>query len=241
MKIKLFTIPNILTLSNLICGSLAIHAVIASHNYVAAFWLIIAAAVFDFFDGFAARLLGCSSPLGLQLDSLADMVSFGVAPAMVMSSLMIDSPLHFECRCDLWCNYSKYIPYIIIAFSALRLAKFNIDTEQSSEFIGLPTPACALVCVSLGLIFAYGYSDIIRVEWIAIISLALAILLISPIRMFALKFKNFSWTDNKLRYSFMAMALLLLIIKPLFATPTIIFLYITISVIRELTHRSSKA
>lgn len=235
MEIKLFTIPNMLTLSNLICGSLAINTVVANGDYRVAFGLLIAAAVFDFMDGFAARLLGCSSPLGVQLDSLADMVSFGVAPAMILSTLIAQSPSGMEC--EAWREYGRYIPYIIVAFSALRLAKFNIDTEQSSEFIGLPTPACAMFSASLGLMFCHGV--VIKGGWVALISIILALLLISPIRMFALKFKSFAVADNKLRYSFLAVALLLLIVQPLFAIASIVTIYILISIIRAFVKRSN--
>lgn len=226
-----------LTLSNLICGSLALHAVIERGDFKAAFLLIILAACFDFTDGFAARLLKQTSEIGVQLDSLADMVSFGVAPAMVMSRLFVESDKAIDCAA--WAQYGQYIPYIIAAFSALRLAKFNIDTEQKEQFIGLPTPACAIVCVSLGLIHLHG-GVTFNAEWVAIISVALAALLVSPITMFALKFKSFRWSDNKVRFSFLITALLLLIIKPLIAMPAIVALYILISIILHIATKQNR-
>lgn len=224
-----------LTIANLICGSVAIHAVVTDGDYTLAFGLIVLAALFDFCDGFAARLLKQSSPLGVELDSLADMVSFGVAPAMILSRMVAEGAASSECV--VWSQWAEYIPYIIIAFSALRLAKFNIDPQQSEEFIGLPTPACALVCSSMGLIHSHQMAMDNR--WVAVVAVVLATMLISPIRMFALKFKSFSLRDNSLRYGFLTVALLLLIVKPLYALPTIVALYIVISVIRHLAHQIS--
>ncbi len=219
-----------ITLANLICGSLALRAIITSHDFVAAFWLILLAMVFDFFDGFAARLLGQCSPIGVQLDSLADMVSFGVAPAMVLSALVAESGVA-------WGEWGIYVPYVMIAVAALRLAKFNIDTQQRSEFIGLPTPAAALVCISLGLIHSCGVT--IGSELVVAVSLVVGYLMISPIRMFALKFSNFSWADNRVRYMFLIVALLLIIVKPLYALPAIVAIYIVISITLHLTTKQN--
>ncbi|MEG0499322.1 MAG: CDP-alcohol phosphatidyltransferase family protein, partial [Alistipes sp.] len=126
MKIKLITIPNLLTLSNLLCGSLAVVSALVWGDLVTAFWLIITAAVFDFFDGFVARLLHQTSPIGVELDSLADDISFGFAPAAVLFTLYAQSPAGCE-ACAEWLAYAQYGVFIIAAFSALRLAKFNID------------------------------------------------------------------------------------------------------------------
>ncbi len=229
MKIRLFTIPNMLTLANLICGSLAIYITISTHRYDCALSFIILASIFDFFDGFAARLLKQTSPVGVELDSLADMVSFGLAPAIIMLSLV-------ECSeklltAPLWVEYAKFIPLIIVAFSALRLAKFNIDEEQHDDFIGLPTPACALFCVSLGLLYSEGV--VFSAEAIVAISIVMATFLLLPIKMFSLKFKGFGWRSNETRYLFMITAALLLAVLRLEAISVIIPLYIATSTLRH--------
>ncbi len=235
MKIRLFTLPNMLTLANLICGALAVCSTLTTHNYNYIFMLIILAAVFDFFDGFVARLLKQSSVVGGELDSLADVVSFGLAPAMVMMSLFADGERLIDSA--LWAKYGYYIPLIIVAFSALRLAKFNVDESQNSDFEGLPTPACALFCVSLGMLRGEGIE--LASEYIALISLVMAYLLISPLRMFALKFKGFGWRGNEVRYSFIAVSVALLTTMQLSAVAIIILLYIAISVALRLVGCSS--
>ena len=139
-------IPNILTLANLFCGILAIKVGFSEHYFLAAFFVVLGA-FFDFLDGFAARLLKVQGELGKQLDSFADMVTFGVAPGVVMysflSSFILDS-------------YIPYISFVIPLLSAVRLAKFNIDSNQSDKFIGLPTPANALFFVFIPLVFCLG-------------------------------------------------------------------------------------
>ncbi len=214
-----------LTLANLVCGVLATIAIIGERDYKSAFLFVIIAAVFDFFDGFAARMLKQSSPLGGELDSLSDVVSFGVAPALVMMALFADGTKMIECDC--WAKYGYYIPLIIAMLSSLRLAKFNIDEEQSCEFIGLPTPACALFCVSLGLLYSDGVA--LSAEMIAIVSVLLALLLISPIKMFALKFKGFGWRGNEVRYGFAIISLGMLFAFRHYALPLIVALYILLS------------
>ena len=133
MNIRLFTIPNMLTLGNLIAGALAIIFTLRYHAYETAFWLIIVAAVFDFFDGFVARLLKQQSPLGVQLDSLADDVTFGLAPAVVMFDLYGSTTSLYGLNAEVM-HYVGYVTLLIAAFSVLRLAKFNIDDSQSTEF-----------------------------------------------------------------------------------------------------------
>lgn len=236
MKIKLFTIPNMLTVANLLCGTLAVISIIRNEDYKFALLLVILAAVFDFFDGFVARLLNQCSPIGGELDSLADMVSFGLAPALVMmtmfesSTKMIDSAE--------WAMWGRYIPLAIVAFSALRLAKFNIDDTQSCEFEGLPTPACAIFCVGLGLLYAEGYQ--ICGETVAASSLVLSLLLVAPIRMFALKFKGAAWQGNEVRYGFIIVSLALLVALQLHAIPLIILLYTVLSTILHIFCRKGK-
>ncbi len=235
MNIRLFTLPNMLTLGNLIAGLLAVIVTLTEHDYTMALWLIVIAAVFDFFDGFAARLLKQQSPLGVQLDSLADDVTFGVVPAVVMYDIYAHSSSYFALDAMLM-HYLGYVTLIIAAFSVLRLAKFNIDTTQSAEFSGLPTPANALMLLSLAALEQQG-SVVLSQEHILLISVATALLLISPIRMFALKFKGFGWRGNELRYSFMLVSLLLIIFLTTYSILAIIVLYIALSTLRWLFAR----
>lgn len=232
MKIRLFTVPNMLTLANLLAGCAAIVFALQYHAYETAFWLIIAAAVFDFLDGFAARLLKQTSPLGVQLDSLADDVTFGLAPAIVMYDLYIHSTSYYGLSPEVM-GWLKWGVLIIAAFSVLRLAKFNIDTTQTAEFEGLPTPANALMLMSLAVLAETG-KVVLHQEVILVISLAASLLLISPIRMFALKFKSFGIKGNELRYGFIVAALALIILVPAYSLLAIIVLYIALSTLRWL-------
>lgn len=231
-NIRLFTPANILTLCNLLAGVVALIVTLRYHAYETAFWLIIAASVFDFLDGFVARLLKQSSPLGVQLDSLADDVTFGVVPAVVMYDIYTHTN-SFYGLCEQCMGYASYLVLIIAAFSVLRLAKFNIDTTQATEFCGLPTPANALMLLSLAMLYQQG-SVMLYQEHILVISIAAALLLISPIRMFALKFKGFGWRGNELRYVFILVSLLLIILVPTYAVLLIIVLYIVVSTLRWL-------
>ena len=221
-----------LTLANLLAGCAAIVFTLQYHAYETAFWLIIAAAVFDFLDGFAARLLKQTSPLGVQLDSLADDVTFGLAPAIVMYDLYIRSTSYYDLSPEVM-GWLKWGVLIIAAFSVLRLAKFNIDTTQTAEFEGLPTPANALMLMSLAVLAETG-KVVLHQEVILVISLAASLLLISPIRMFALKFKNFGIKGNELRYGFIVAALALIILVPAYSLLAIIVLYIALSTLRWL-------
>ena len=238
MKIRLFTVPNMLTLANLLAGSVAVIFTLVYHAYETAFWLIVAAAIFDFFDGFAARLLKQTSPLGVQLDSLADDVTFGLAPAIVMFDLYVHSSSYYNLNAEVM-GWMKYVVLIIAAFSVLRLAKFNIDTTQSTEFEGLPTPANALMLMSLAVLAETG-RVVLYQEHILLISIAASLLLISPIRMFALKFKSFGIKGNELRYGFIVAALLMIILLPAYALLAIIVLYIVISTLTWLVGGRAK-
>lgn len=235
MNIRLFTVPNMLTLANLLAGAAAVVATLQYHAYETAFWLIIAAAVCDFFDGFAARLLRQVSPLGVQLDSLADDISFGLAPSIVMFDIYAHSSSLFNFPAEVM-EPLKYGVLIIAAFSALRLAKFNIDTTQTSEFTGLPTPANALMLMSLGVLVEQGIVSLPQ-EVVLLVSLVSALLLISPIRMFALKFKGFGVRGNELRYGFILASLLIIILVPIYSVFAIIVLYIVVSTLRWLVMR----
>ena len=227
-----------LTLANLLAGCAAIVFALQYHAYETAFWLIIAAAVFDFLDGFAARLLKQTSPLGVQLDSLADDVTFGLAPAIVMYDLYIHSTSYYGLSPEVM-GWLKWGVLIIAAFSVLRLAKFNIDTTQTAEFEGLPTPANALMLMSLAVLAETG-KVVLHQEVILVISLAASLLLISPIRMFALKFKSFGIKGNELRYGFIVAALALIILVPAYSLLAIIVLYIALSTVRWVFMRKSQ-
>lgn len=209
----------------MLCGCIGIVFTLNSttnEQLVYAAYFVWIACVFDFFDGFAARALNVSSPIGKELDSLADMVSFGLLPAMVMFT-MLDGP------------YLRYMAFSIAVFSALRLAIFNLDETQRDSFKGLPTPANALFITSLPLIggdLAFAFFD----PWIlSVIVIVSSYLLVSGIPLFALKFKNFSWKDNKVRFIFLAIAVLLpvtfllLAIQVVLAIPIVILLYIALS------------
>ena len=222
-----------LTLGNLICGSSAVVALLMHADFELAFWLVVASAVFDFFDGFAARLLKSVSAIGVELDSLADMVSFGLVPSVAMFCLWDVAP-----SSDLP-SWMRYLTLTIVAFSALRLAKFNIDDTQTTEFCGLPTPANGLFCLSLAMLMAAG--SISLPQWaILTISIGMAYMLISPIRMFALKFKGFGWQGNEIRYSFIALCAVLIAAFTRYAVPAIILLYIIISAIRWVVNLNKK-
>ena len=238
MKIRLFTIPNMLTLGNLLCGTGAAIALLTQHDYKLAFYLVVASAVCDFFDGFAARLLKQSSPLGVQLDSLADMVSFGVVPAVAMYCLYGDMP-QLSGMSESVASVLGFVTLIIAAFSALRLAKFNIDDTQHTEFCGLPTPANGIFCLSLAMLAAAG-NFVVPKEIVVAISIVMATMLISPVRMFALKFKGFGWKGNELRYSFIAVSAVLIAAFTKYAAAGIILLYIVISTVRHIVNSAKK-
>ena len=230
MKIKLFTVPNCITLTNLLCGVGSIISALVYRDLQLAFLFIVASAVADFFDGFTARLLKQYSDIGVQLDSLADMVSFGTAPAIAMTVLCQEMPSAFGLE-----GTAKivlcYIPLVVTALSALRLAKFNVDETQKEEFQGLPTPASAILLVSIAALCQKD-SLIIDAEWFVLISVLVAAMLISPVRMFSFKFKSARWSDNKLRFIFVACCIAMAVGLRWYAIPAIILLYIAVSTVR---------
>lgn len=233
MKIRLFTIPNMLTLGNLMCGSCAV-LFLGALRPTLAFWLVVLAAIFDFLDGLSARLLKMPSAIGIQLDSLADMVSFGLVPAAVMMRIYNynAAPCWFEWPS--WVLTLGFVsPLLITAFSALRLAKFNVDDSQKTEFCGLPTPANALFCTSLAAIVSTG-EIVLAKEAVVLISIVSAILLISPIRMFSLKFHGFGWRGNEVRYVFLLLAVATILLLREYSVPAIIVIYIAVSLIRSI-------
>lgn len=211
-------LPNALTCCNLLCGVLGIAMVFDTPRYT--FWFVAAACVFDFLDGFAARMLRVSSPMGKELDSLADMVTFGVLPSIFLYSTLLETSV----------PSLAYVGFLIAICSALRLAKFNIDERQTEGFIGLPTPANALFFTGLPFTLSY-----FQIEPNLYLLLALALLfswlMISPLKLFALKFKNFAWAGNELRFTFLAASVLLIGIFQVAAITFIIILYILASLV----------
>ncbi len=193
-------IPNTITSCNLISGCIATAFAFEGNPKMALIFIIIGA-VFDFFDGMSARLLKVSSPIGKELDSLADDITFGVAPSTIVFSQLsvLDYPSFMEPIRDIL----PYFAYIMAAFSALRLAKFNLDERQTTSFIGMPTPANALFWGSL---IVMSPSWIEGYTWSGLLIMALiccsSYLLVSELPMFALKFKHWGWAENKLKYSF---------------------------------------
>ncbi len=221
-----------LTLCNLLCGAVAVVSALLWGDLQLAFLLVIASAMFDFFDGFSARLLNQYSAIGVQLDSLADMISFGFAPAAVMMTLFA--------RAGSWCEWGDvmtkvgyFIPLVMTAFSALRLAKFNIDDTQYSEFEGLPTPANALFCMSLGMLVDENLLALSR-EAILVLSIVMAVLLICPVKMFSLKFEGFGWRGNELRYIFLLLSVVIIAVDYRCAVTIIMLLYMAVSMVRHL-------
>jgi CDP-diacylglycerol--serine O-phosphatidyltransferase len=228
MKIVLKQIPNIITAANLLMGCMAILAAL-NHNLVQAAYFIGLAAIFDFFDGFAARLLKVNSEIGKQLDSLADVVSFGVAPGMIfyIHSSYINDALGVNANLN-------YLAFLIPIFSAFRLAKFNIDTRQSDSFIGLPTPANALFICAIPLVFEHGptfatnfFSSSIFIYTFPLVS---SWLLMAELPLFALKFKSFKWAGNEIRWLFIGLSCCNLLFFQYFGISLSILLYLTLSI-----------
>lgn len=228
-------VPNAITCLNLFSGCVAVVMAFRGLFFYALLFVILAA-VFDFFDGFAARLLHASSPIGKELDSLADMVSFGVAPSVVVFTQLS------------WLDGAgKFLPFgafLIAVFSALRLAKFNVDDRQTTSFIGLATPANALFFMGLfaivdpltpvasylephrGLIHPILFQPAV----VMLLVVFFSCLLVSEIPMFSLKFKSFRWEDNRVRFIFLGLSLILLVTLQFVALPFIILLYLLSSV-----------
>lgn len=223
MKIRLITLPNLLTLSNMICGILAIISTLVIGKMEYAFALIIMAAVFDFFDGLVARALRQSSPLGVQLDSLSDVVSFGVAPAVMMLRMWKLSPAMWDIS-DWW----GYCVLAVAAFSSLRLAKFNIDDSQTTDFEGLATPANAILLGALGVMIESGEWVLCR-ESLLILTVLSCYLLVCPIRMFSFKFKGLGWGENKVKYIFLLSAILLISLLHIQGVVWTMVLYVLLS------------
>ncbi|WP_139058955.1 CDP-alcohol phosphatidyltransferase family protein [Polaribacter vadi] len=237
MKIKKH-IPNLLTLGNLFCGTIAAIFAVES-NFTGAALFVVIGILFDFLDGFVARLLKVSGDLGTQLDSLADMVTSGVVPGIVMFKLiqydLFDSPNSFE---DSILDISL-IGLILTLGACYRLAKFNLDTRQTDSFIGLPTPAMCLFVISLPLIQEYSeiefVQNLISNNYFLIgVTLVLTYLMNAELPLFSLKFKDSSFKKNWIIYLFLVISLTLILLINYLSIPIIITLYIVLSIFKNL-------
>lgn len=226
-------IPNIITLLNLFCGCIALVFAMKA-NFEMAFYFVCLGIFFDFFDGFFARLLNVSSPLGLQLDSLADMVTSGVVPGFVMFQMLSNSV-----NSNPSLVYFPYLGFIIALGSCYRLANFNIDTRQTDSFIGLPTPANALFILSLPLIVKYSDSlialELLTNNWfLLVITFLSAYILNAEISLFALKIKKFNFKDNALQILFLLISLVFLALFQFTGVALVIVFYVLLSVVMNL-------
>ena len=277
-------IPNAITCCNLLCGCLALVQAFEG-NLVYSAYLVGLGAIFDFFDGFAARMLKVSSAIGKDLDSLTDMVTFGVVPGVMMYKIALfgqmnyveEATLGLEIKNIFLSEIAPFGCFILTIFSAIRLAKFNNDSRQTDSFIGVPTPAIAIFICSLVVMFGYSFPEVSGLDvfytflnnypeelknktlvtnysepsFLQMIQLTAArifantifniglclifsVLLVSELPLFALKFRNFSWRGNRIRYTFLGLCLLLLITLKLVGIPLIIILYVLMSVITNL-------
>lgn len=230
-------IPNLFTMLNLFCGCVAL-VMASKENYYLAFWFVCLGIFFDFFDGFFARKFNVAGPLGVQLDSLADMITSGVVPAYVVFKMMSNAD---SFGID---SYYPYLGFVIALGACYRLAKFNIDTRQSDSFIGLPTPANSLFFTSLPLINLSFYDDnfsgMIYNKWVLVFLVFLsAYVMNAEIPLFSLKIKNFSFAKYKLQVFFLILCIILLALFSIYAVPLIIILYVLLSVINNIVTKKA--
>tara|TARA_B100000497_G_C7660842_1_gene398047 strand:+ start:894 stop:1592 length:699 start_codon:yes stop_codon:yes gene_type:complete len=223
-------IPNLITLGNLFCGLVAIVSSLNNNLYFAGTFIFFGA-ILDFFDGLSARLLKVSSETGKQLDSMADMVTFGVAPGMIMFQMIKLSNIDENA-------YIAYIGFIITIFSAIRLAKFNIDTKQTSSFIGLPTPAAAIFIASLPIISKHNITiQFNDSKFLIVTSIILSLLLLAKLPLFSLKIKkgeDWKNKENIIRIIFLISCVILLFGFEFAVIPFIVILYIFLSILNNL-------
>ncbi|WP_229379683.1 CDP-diacylglycerol--serine O-phosphatidyltransferase [Fibrella forsythiae] len=231
-------LPNAMTCGNLLCGCIGI-LMATEGDLVTASWLIILAGILDFGDGFVARMVGVSGPFGKELDSLADVVTFGVLPSFILLELLRGN-FSYETGASIGggqLQLESYAAFAIAVFGALRLARFNIDTRQSEQFLGVPIPANALVVASLPLMAASAgtvskpLADFfLSVPFLAGYIVVMSGLMVSELPLMAFKFKSFGWQANQVKYSFLIASVLLLVLLQFAAIPLIILLYILLSV-----------
>lgn len=232
-------LPNLLTLCNLAMGFLSV-IMSFENRLIFASWLILAAALFDFLDGFAAKLLGAVSELGKQLDSLADIISFGMAPAAILYHLMTYAIRHEPSLSGLnGAGFLEglylYSAMLLVLCAAIRLAAFNIQ-EETAGFLGLATPAAAIFIVGLTMVVmvhpqSHFTTFLLQPDTLLLIILVTSILMILRIPMFSMKFAGFGWKGNEIRYLFIAVSLILLIILQEVALPVIILVYLLLSIL----------
>lgn len=222
-------IPNTITCCNLLSGCMAVMAAFNADAWHTLLW-VVAGALFDFCDGLSARLIKAYSPLGKELDSLADLVTFGLAPAMLC--LMTLRSLDY-CNATL-ANLYPYIGLVLVVFAALRLAKFNIDERQTSSFLGLAVPANALFWCGL---FQLDMANVPYAPWIiGLLVLIFAGLMVSEIPMFSLKFKSLKWADNKIRFIFLIVSIVILVLLREKGLAAVIGWYIILSILTKGHH-----
>lgn len=242
-------VPNFITLLNLLSGSIAVYFA-ANNALILASYFVLLGIFFDFFDGFTARLLKVQGELGKQLDSLADVVTSGVVPGIIMVQLLLNSlkNKHWEFSTLLDKPDFNYftMPFfislaglIITLGAAFRLAKFNLDERQTSSFIGLPTPAAALVVISFPLILEYSNSRFLdmlieNTNFLILITLALTYLMNAEIPLFSLKFKNFGWKKDFIKILFIVIAISFIVLIKFIAIPMIILMYVLLSMIQNM-------
>lgn len=225
-------IPNTLTALNLLCGMMGIYFVLKGQISYGAYFILIAA-LFDFLDGFVARMLNAYSEIGKQLDSLADLVTFGILPAFILFQMVKENA-------DL--EYMPFFTFLIGIFSAIRLAKFNIDTRQSDRFIGVPTPANAMLISTLPF-FAEKFP--VSAEWvyhpyfIYVFTIVMSFLLIAELPLIALKFKSFGLKQNFYRYLVLLIGLICIVVFGLAGIPMVIISYIVLSVVEGLLAKNA--
>jgi CDP-diacylglycerol--serine O-phosphatidyltransferase len=223
-------VPNAITCANLFSGCVGI-VFAFQDNLTFAAYCIFLAAIFDFFDGLASRVLQSFSGIGKDLDSLADVVSFGVLPSVILYELFLLAP-----QIDKVSQYLNYIAFLIPVFSALRLAKFNIDTRQSENFIGLPTPANAILIASFPLIIRehneFYTAYILNPYFLFFFTLIMCFLLVAEIPLMSLKFKSKDFNQNIYRYLLLLFSAILILFFKFAAVPVVILMYITLSLIQ---------
>lgn len=223
-------IPNLLTLGNLLAGCIGLWFVMQG-DLVSASYCMFISLVCDFFDGFLARALQAYSDLGKELDSLADMVSFGVLPAFILFSL-VEQSCGTQCTVGLLGFYKPFMVFALALMSAYRLAKFNIDTRQSDQFIGVPTPANGLFIASLPLIihFQPEYTAyILSFKGLLIYSVVMSYLLVCELPLLAFKFKTWDWKSNQVKFIFLIFCIAALVMLKFAAIPVLVIAYILLS------------
>jgi CDP-diacylglycerol--serine O-phosphatidyltransferase len=248
-------IPNGITILNLLCGCIA--TVFAFNDDLIIAGIFVAAGIFfDFFDGLFARLLKVSSPLGGELDSMADLITSGVVPGIVMYQMindalgvnLLEDPYAYKIAAEDYVISHPFVAllgFLITAASSLRLARFNLDTRQMDSFIGFPTPANAIFIISLGIIaqtteMDWIYSILDNPYILILITLLSCFLLNAELPLFALKFKSFGFKGNEIRWIFLVLCLVLIFTLQLYSVPCIIVLYVSMSLIKNMTEQPNQ-